>query len=47
MRISKLYSNNDTFKNITFNLSGLNVIYADVVAPNKDADDALDAVLNS
>lgn len=31
MKLSKLYSNNSLFKNITFNLNGLNVIYADVV----------------
>jgi len=30
MKISKLYSNVDTFKNIVFNLNGINVIYADV-----------------
>src|SRR5690554_3682502 len=31
MKLSKLYSNNVLFKNITFKLKGLNVIYADVV----------------
>lgn len=31
MKISKLYSNDDRFKNIKFNLNGLNVIYADVL----------------
>jgi uncharacterized protein YydD (DUF2326 family) len=30
MKLSKLYSNHESFKNIAFNLSGLNVIYADV-----------------
>ena len=30
MKLSKLYSNNKDFKNILFNLDGLNVIYADV-----------------
>ncbi|PIE77869.1 MAG: hypothetical protein CSA15_10760, partial [Candidatus Delongbacteria bacterium] len=30
MKISKIYSNHKDFKNITFNLKGLNVIYADV-----------------
>ncbi|SDL86266.1 DUF2326 domain-containing protein [Pedobacter antarcticus] len=30
MKLSKLYANNETFKNIAFNLSGINVIYADV-----------------
>jgi uncharacterized protein YydD (DUF2326 family) len=30
MKISKLYSNNKNFKNVTFNLNGLNVVYADV-----------------
>ncbi|WP_313098758.1 DUF2326 domain-containing protein [Epilithonimonas sp.] len=30
MKLSKLYSNDERFKNITFNLRGLNVIYADV-----------------
>ncbi len=30
MQISKIYSNHKDFKNITFNLNGLNVIYADV-----------------
>lgn len=32
MKLSKLYCNINTFKNITFNLDGLNVIYADVQA---------------
>ncbi|MFY7728301.1 MAG: DUF2326 domain-containing protein [Flavobacterium sp.] len=31
MKLSKLYSNDSRFKNITFNLNGLNVIYADVL----------------
>lgn len=31
MKLSKLYSNDLRFKNITFNLNGLNVIYADVL----------------
>lgn len=31
MRLSKLYSNQKSFKSITFNLNGLNVIYADVL----------------
>jgi len=30
MKLSKLYSNHEAFKNIAFNLKGLNVIYADV-----------------
>lgn len=30
MKLSKLYSNDERFKNITFNLRGLSVIYADV-----------------
>lgn len=30
MKLSKLYSNIDTFKNISFNLSGVNIIYAEV-----------------
>lgn len=30
MKLSKLYSNQDSFKNVAFNLKGLNVIYADV-----------------
>ena len=30
MQLSKLYCNHKDFKNITFNLNGLNVIYADV-----------------
>lgn len=36
MQISKLYSNDVRFKNITFNLNGLNVIYADVKTKNKE-----------
>ncbi len=36
MKISKLYSNNKSFKNITFNLNGLNVVYADVLSNPKD-----------
>ncbi len=31
MKLSKLYCNDDRFKNITFNLKGLSVIYADVL----------------
>lgn len=31
MKLSKLYSSDNRFKNITFNLNGLNVIYADVL----------------
>lgn len=31
MKLSKLYCNDKRFKNIAFNLNGLNVIYADVV----------------
>lgn len=31
MKLSKLYSSDSRFKNITFNLNGLNVIYADVL----------------
>lgn len=30
MKLSKLYCNKENFKNITFNLNGINVIYADV-----------------
>ena len=30
MKLSKLYTNKNSFKNIKFNLNGLNVIYADV-----------------
>lgn len=30
MKLSKLYCNDERFKNIKFNLKGLNVIYADV-----------------
>jgi uncharacterized protein YydD (DUF2326 family) len=36
MKLSKLYCNDSQFKNITFNLNGLNVIYADVVTEIKD-----------
>lgn len=32
MKLSKLYCNNLEFKNIAFNLSGLNVVYADVIS---------------
>ena len=32
MKLSKLYSNDSRFKNIEFNLLGLNVIYADVIS---------------
>ncbi len=32
MKLSKLYCNNPEFKNIKFNLNGLNVVYADVVS---------------
>lgn len=35
MKLSKLYCNQKNFKNITFNLNGLNVIYADVQAEIK------------
>ena len=35
MKLSKLYCNQEGFKNITFNLKGLNVIYADVQAEKK------------
>jgi len=31
MKLSKLYCSDSQFKNITFNLNGLNVVYADVV----------------
>ncbi|MCR6638985.1 MAG: DUF2326 domain-containing protein [Sporocytophaga sp.] len=31
MKLSKLYCNDDRFKNITFNLKGISVIYADVL----------------
>jgi uncharacterized protein YydD (DUF2326 family) len=36
MKLSKLYCNNSQFKNITFNLNGLNVIYADVITELSD-----------
>lgn len=36
MKLSKLYCNDSRFKNITFNLDGLNVIYADVVTEISD-----------
>lgn len=36
MKLSKLYCNDDRFKNITFNLRGLNVIYADVITKLED-----------
>lgn len=36
MKLSKLYSNKKDFKNILFNLNGLNVIYADVQTDLKD-----------
>lgn len=36
MKLSKLYSNKENFKNISFNLNGLNVIYADVKTELKD-----------
>ena len=36
MKLSKLYSNKENFKNISFNLNGLNVIYADVQTELKD-----------
>lgn len=36
MKLSKLYSNDDRFKNITFNLNGLNVIYADILTSIDD-----------
>ncbi|RAV28044.1 DUF2326 domain-containing protein [Sinomicrobium soli] len=36
MKLSKLYCNDDRFKNVRFNLRGLNVIYADVVTNLKD-----------
>jgi uncharacterized protein YydD (DUF2326 family) len=36
MKLSKLYSNKESFKNIKFNLNGLNVIYADVQTDIKD-----------
>src|SRR5690606_6263040 len=32
MKLSKLYCNNPAFKNIRFNIRGLSVIYADVIA---------------
>lgn len=36
MKLSKLYCNDQRFKNIQFNLTGLNVIYADVITtPNE------------
>ena len=36
MKLSKLYSNDSRFKNITFNLKGINVVYADVITDLKD-----------
>ncbi|MET3046621.1 DUF2326 domain-containing protein [Flavobacterium covae] len=36
MKLSKLYSNKENFKNILFNLNGLNVIYAEVKTDIKD-----------
>lgn len=36
MKLSKIYSNDGRFKNITFNLKGLNVIYADVLTNIND-----------
>ena len=36
MKLSKLYCNQPTFKNITFNLNGLNIIYANVIAKKED-----------
>ncbi|RYJ39715.1 putative ATP-binding protein [Flavobacterium anhuiense] len=36
MKLSKLYSNDNRFKNITFNLNGLNVVYADVLTDLKE-----------
>lgn len=36
MKLSKLYSSGNQFKNITFNLKGLNVIYADVLTDLKE-----------
>ncbi|WP_348824672.1 DUF2326 domain-containing protein [Flavobacterium aestuarii] len=36
MKLSKLYSNKENFKNISFNLNGVNVIYADVQTELKD-----------
>lgn len=36
MKLSKLYSNQEKFKNILFNLNGLNVIYAEVQTDLKD-----------
>ena len=37
MKLSKLYSNKENFKNITFNLNGLNVIYADMKTKPSDS----------
>jgi uncharacterized protein YydD (DUF2326 family) len=36
MKLSKLYCNDSQFKNITFHLNGLNVIYADVITEISD-----------
>jgi len=36
MKINKLYCNKKNFKNITFNLSGLSVVYADVIAKSEE-----------
>jgi len=36
MQLSKLYSNKGNFKNIKFNLNGLNVLYAEVKSDIKE-----------
>ena len=36
MKLSKLYCNQSNFKNIKFNLNGLNVVYADVKSNPKE-----------
>lgn len=36
MKLSKLYCNQPDFKNVTFNLSGLNVVYADVFSKREE-----------
>src|SRR4051812_2163528 len=36
MKLSKLYCNVETFKNIKFNLDGINVIYAEVQSESRE-----------
>lgn len=42
MKLSKLYCNQENFKNVKFNLNGLNVIYADVRSGLKDKNNSHD-----